>query len=274
MRRTLNALTTKLAGRVKPFLNIPTALMMALAVGGFGLSLWMVDDAIEGSMLLAGPGIHNDCAIDAEPYLSTTVVASPGYARAEITPYLNGRSPWAGGFGNGDEESFHGAGHVNAYAGFGFYDNVDKPDHPSRDTDNKNGSVLIGFQHNETPIKLTITEEEWDESGLVVGVATAVEIAGEFLDSIEGMFSTESINQTHIKKGRKKVKAYEITLTLKERQGYKESLKAVAEVPVCPCIMKLVERGMSYAHAHITDAGDFHVTCGDEDVTAIWKLNP
>ncbi len=45
MRRTLNALTTKLAGRVKPFLNIPTALMMPLAVGGFGLSLWMVEDA-------------------------------------------------------------------------------------------------------------------------------------------------------------------------------------------------------------------------------------
>ncbi|MDE0021040.1 MAG: hypothetical protein OXT69_06625 [Candidatus Poribacteria bacterium] len=46
MRRTLNALTTKLAGRVKPFLNIPTALMTALAVGGFGLSLWMVEDSM------------------------------------------------------------------------------------------------------------------------------------------------------------------------------------------------------------------------------------
>ena len=48
MRRTLNALTTKLAGRVKPFLNIPTALMMALAVGGFGLSLLMVEDSMIG----------------------------------------------------------------------------------------------------------------------------------------------------------------------------------------------------------------------------------
>ncbi len=47
MKRTLNALTTKLAGRVQPFLNIPTALMMALAVGGFALSLWMVEDSME-----------------------------------------------------------------------------------------------------------------------------------------------------------------------------------------------------------------------------------
>lgn len=47
MKKAMNALSTKLAGRVKPFLNIPTALMTALAVGGFGLSLWMVDDSMK-----------------------------------------------------------------------------------------------------------------------------------------------------------------------------------------------------------------------------------
>ena len=63
MRRTLNALTTKLAGRVKPFLNIPTALMTALAVGGFGLSLWMVDDSMKDrnamSHMRATPTAHS-----------------------------------------------------------------------------------------------------------------------------------------------------------------------------------------------------------------------
>ena len=60
MKKAMNALTTKLAGRVKPFLNIPTVLMMALAVGGFGLSLWMVDHSIDKSSYILA---HNqdDC---------------------------------------------------------------------------------------------------------------------------------------------------------------------------------------------------------------------
>lgn len=63
MKRILNALTMKLAGRVKPFLNIPTALLMCLAFAGFGVSLWMADDSIKNLAHVAVSG-NNDNSDD------------------------------------------------------------------------------------------------------------------------------------------------------------------------------------------------------------------
>ena len=95
MKKAMNALTTKLAGRVKPFLNIPTALMMALAVGGFGLSLWMVEDSmITAPVLMAHNGerydpTHDNCS---EAYESNDFVEV--FAYAFTNGYVdNGASP-------------------------------------------------------------------------------------------------------------------------------------------------------------------------------------
>ena len=102
MRRTLNALTTKLAGRSKPFLNWELAGLLCIAFATFGGMMWLANRSLA----------HNH-ADSADEKVETTYaeahlyVEHSGASGRGLGPYYHPVNDWAMASAKGEADAVH-----------------------------------------------------------------------------------------------------------------------------------------------------------------------